>query len=274
MRQIILLTTLGLVMMTSSVGYAFWGRGSKVTIQGSTTVLPIAQKAAEVFMEKHPETNITVRGGGSGTGIKALLDGTTDIASSSRPMKREEKEKVLATGRTVVEYKIAIDGLAIVVNPSNPVNGLTLQQVKEIFTGAVTNWSEVGGKDAKIVLVSRDTASGTYETFKELVLKGANPAPGALLQASNQAVLTTVAQTPTGIGYIGLGYLSESVKAVKVNGVMPTFETVKSGKYPVRRYLYLYTDGRSKKEATSFINFLLSPEGQKIVAEEGFIPLN
>ncbi len=246
----------------------------KVTLQGSTTVLPIAQRAAEDFMKKYPAVNVTVRGGGSGTGINALLAGTTDIADSSRAMKRSEKEKLASTGGSAVEYKVAIDGLMLVVNPSNPVTGLNLQQAKDIFTGAITNWSEVGGKDEKIVLVSRDTSSGTYEAFKELVLKGSNPASNALLQASNQAVATTVSQTPNAIGYIGLGYASDKTKALAVNGVQPTVETVKKGKYLVRRYLYMYTNGQAKGLAGSFINFVLSAEGQKIVAEEGFVPMN
>ncbi|MFH2069274.1 MAG: phosphate ABC transporter substrate-binding protein [Candidatus Omnitrophota bacterium] len=259
-------------VLAGSVAYG--QRANKVTLQGSTTVLPIAQRAAENFMKKYPTVNVTVRGGGSGTGINALLAGTTDIAQSSRAMKRAEKEKLASTGGSAVEYKVAIDGLMLVVNPSNPVTGLTLQQAKDIFTGAITNWSEVGGKDEKIVLVSRDTSSGTYEAFKELVLKGSNPASNALLQASNQAVATAVGQTPTAIGYIGLGYASDKTKALTVNGVQPTVETVKKGKYLVRRYLYMYTNGPAKGLAGSFINFVLSAEGQKIVAEEGFVPLN
>jgi len=260
-------------VLAGSVAYGLQ-RANKLTLQGSTTVLPVAQRAAEDFMKKYPAVNVTVRGGGSGTGINSLLAGTTDIANSSRPMKRSEKEKLASTGGSAVEYKVAIDGLALIVNPSNPVNNLTLQQAKDIFTGEVTNWSEVGGKDEKIVLVSRDTASGTYESFKELVLKGANPAATALLQASNQAVATTVGQTPNAIGYIGLGYVSDKTKPLTVNGVQPTVETVKKGKYPVRRYLYMYTNGQAKGLAGSFINFVFSAEGQKIVAEEGFVPLN
>ena len=272
MKKIMLSLTAFLVL-AGSVAYGFQ-RANKLTLQGSTTVLPVAQKAAEDFMNKNPSVNVTVRGGGSGTGINALLSGTTDIADSSRPMARAEKEKLASVGGAATEYKIAIDGLVLIVNPSNPVSGLTLQQAKDIFTGATTNWSEVGGKNEKIVLVSRDTSSGTYESFKELVLKGANPAAGALLQASNQAVATTVGQTPNAIGYIGLGYVSDKIKSLTINGVQPSVETVKKGKYPIRRYLYMYTNGPAKGAAASFVNFVLSSEGQKIVAEEGFVPLN
>jgi phosphate transport system substrate-binding protein len=272
MRKIMLGAT-AFFVLAGSVAYGFQ-RANKLTLQGSTTVLPIAQKAAEDFMKNNPAVNVTVRGGGSGTGIAALLNGTTDIADSSRPMARAEKEKLSSAGGSAVEYKVAIDGIVLIVNPSNPVTGMTLQQAKDIFTGATTNWSEVGGKDEKIVLVSRDTASGTYDAFKELVLKGANPAAEALLQASNEAVVTTVAQTPNGIGYIGLGYMSDKTKPLTMNGIRPSVETVKKAKYPVRRFLYMYTNGPAKGAAASFINFVLSPAGQKIVAEEGFVPLN
>ncbi|MFA5394146.1 MAG: phosphate ABC transporter substrate-binding protein [Candidatus Ratteibacteria bacterium] len=269
----IMLGAAAFFILAGSVAYGFQ-RANKLTLQGSTTVLPVAQRAAEDFMKKYSAVNVTVRGGGSGTGINALLAGTTDIADSSRPITRAEKEKLASTGGSAVEYKISLDGLVLIVNTSNPINNLTTQQAKEIFTGEITNWNEVGGRDEKIVLVSRDTSSGTYDSFKELVLKGANPAATALLQASNQAVATTVGQTPSAIGYVGLGYMSDKTKSLTMNGIQPSVETVKKGKYPLRRYLYMYTNGQAKGLAASFINFVLSAEGQKIVAEEGFVPLN
>ena len=245
----------------------------KLVIQGSTTVLPIAQKCAEVFMKKHPEANISVRGGGSGVGIAALIDGICDIADSSRPMKKKEIIKAKEKGVNPEPHVIAMDGIAIVVHPSNPVNELTLSQLKEIYTGKISNWSQLGGKNQKIVVISRDVASGTFECFNKLVLKKQRVRPDALLQASNAAVASTIKRTKGAIGYVGLGYLSSEVKALKIEGVLPSEDTVLKGTYPISRALFMYTNGKPKGLAKDFVGFVLSKEGQRIVKEQGFVPL-
>jgi phosphate transport system substrate-binding protein len=245
----------------------------KIVVEGSTTVLPVAQKAAEVFMNNNPGADISVRGGGSGVGIASLIDGTCDIADSSRPIKDTELDKAVANGRSPKANVVAMDGIAVIVHPSNGVSALSLKQVKDIYTGVISNWKQLGGSDAKIVVISRDTSSGTYEAFGTLALGGAKVRADALLQASNQAVASTVSRTTGGIGYVGLGYVSSSVKAVDVDGVRATSETVLSGKYPIGRPLFMYTDGAPKGLAKQFIDYILSPEGQNLVAGEGFVGL-
>ena len=251
---------------------AFAGRRTLV-LTGSTTVLPIAQLCAEKFMDQHPDVNISVRGGGSGVGIAALIDGTCDIAMASRPMKTKELKSARGKGINPLATVIAKDGIAIIVHPSNPLSEITLAQLKDIYTGKISNWKDVGGKPGKIVVISRDVASGTFEVFKKIVLKGAKTRADALMLASNKAVATTVEKTPGAIGYVGLGYISSKVKALAVDGVEPTKETVVSGKYKLARPLYLYTDGKPTGLAKEFIDFVLSPEGQEIVDKIGFVPV-
>ena len=251
---------------------AFAGRRTLV-LTGSTTVLPIAQLCAEKFMDQHPDVNISVRGGGSGVGIAALIDGTCDIAMASRPMKTKELKSARGKGINPLATVIAKDGIAIIVHPSNPLSEITLAQLKDIYTGKISNWKDVGGKPGKIVVISRDVASGTFEVFKKIVLKGAKTRADALMLASNKAVATTVEKTPGAIGYVGLGYISSKVKALAVDGVEPTKETVVSGKYKLARPLYLYTDGKPTGLAKEFIDFVLSLEGQKIVDKIGFVPV-
>jgi phosphate transport system substrate-binding protein len=247
--------------------------GKGFIIKGSTTVLPIAQATSEVFMEKNPSIQISVQGGGSGVGIASLLDKTTDIADSSRKIKKEEIDKAKAGGVSPFETEIALDGIAVIVNPGNPVKALTKDQIKAVYTGKVSNWSQIGGKNEKIVVVSRDSSSGTYEAFDELALNKEKVRQDALTTASNQAVAQTVAQTPGAIGYVGIGYLSEKLKAVTVDGIACTKETVISKKYPLARGLYMYTNGAPAGDVKKFIDFVLSKEGQKIVVEEGFVGL-
>lgn len=257
-------------MVTSEMAFA--GRRTLV-LTGSTTVLPIAQLCAEKFMDQHPDVNISVRGGGSGVGIAALIDGTCDIAMASRPMKTKELKSARGKGINPLATVIAKDGIAIIVHPTNPLSEITLAQLKDIYTGKISNWKDVGGKPGKIVVISRDVASGTFEVFKKIVLKGAKTRADALMLASNKAVATTVEKTPGAIGYVGLGYISSKVKALAVDGVEPTKETVVSGKYKLARPLYLYTDGKPTGLAKEFIDFVLSPEGQKIVDKIGFVPV-
>jgi len=244
----------------------------KITMNGSTTVFPIAQKAAEVYMDKHPNVKISVEGTGSGNGIAALIDGTTDIANASREIKQEEIEKAKAKGVNPYEIPIALDAISIIVNPANPITNLTREQVIDIFTGKITNWKELGWKDAPIVVISRDTSSGTYGAFMELALpKDAQITDKAIYQSSNQTVKNTVASTEGAIGYVGLGYLDSSVKAVSYEGVMPSKETAINKTYKLSRHLYMYTNGEPKGEVKNFIDFVLSPEGQDIVESVGFI---
>jgi phosphate transport system substrate-binding protein len=243
-----------------------------ITINGSTTVFPIAQKEAEVYMNKYLNVNISVEGTGSGNGIAALIDGTTDIADSSREIKQGEVDKAKANGVNPYEIPIALDALSVVVNPQNPVNALTTEQVKKIYVGEITNWKDVGGPDIPIVVVARDTSSGTYEAFIELALgKGVNITDKAIVQASNQTVKNTVALTKGAIGYIGLGYVDSSVKAISYDGVLPSKETAKNKTYKLSRYLYMYTNGQPTGAVKDFIDFVLSSEGQNIVDSVGFI---
>nr|HID59933.1 phosphate ABC transporter substrate-binding protein [Desulfobacterales bacterium] len=244
-----------------------------LTIRGSTTVLPIAQKAAERYMNLHPAANISISGGGSGTGIKALLDGSVDIANTSRPMKAKEVKIAQKRGITPWEYIIAKDGIAVIVHPKNPVSALTKAQLKRIYTGRIKNWAELGGFNKEIVVVSRETTSGTFECFNKIVLKKAKVTPRALLQAANATLVQTVSQTKGAIGYVGIGYLDRRVKALKIEGVYPTVETLADGTYPISRPLFMYTNGKPKGLAARFIDFILGPEGQRIVREEGFIPI-
>ncbi len=246
---------------------------NKLTLTGSTTVLPVAQRTAEEFMELHPKVNISVRGGGSGVGIAALIDKTCDIANASRSIKTKEIATCRSKGINPVGTVIARDGIAVIVHPSNPVKELSLEQLKAIYTGKITKWSEVGGKAKPIVAISRDVASGTFEVFKKLVLKGGKTKEDALMLASNKAIVTAVIGASDAIGYIGIGYLSSDVKSLIVEGVTPTNETVVSGEYKIARPLYMYTNGEPKGLAKELIDFILSEKGQEIVENVGFVPV-
>jgi len=254
-------------------GFALPCFAQKIVVEGSTTVLPIAQKAAEMFMQKNSGADISVRGGGSGVGIASLLDGTCDIADSSRPIKDTELDKAVTNGKDIKAHVIAMDGIGVIVNPANKVNALTKKQVKDIYTGKISSWSEVGGDNEKIVVISRDTSSGTFEAFGELALDKQKVRPDALMQASNQAVASTVTRTPGAIGYVGLGFFGSGVKALEIDGVMPSKETVLNNKYPIGRPLFMYTNGTPKGLAKELIDFIKSTEGQKLVDEEGFVAL-
>jgi len=263
-----------LLILTAFVaGLTFPCYAEKIVMEGSTTVLPIAQKAAEVFMQKNSQADISVRGGGSGVGIASIIDGTCDIGDSSRPIKDSELDKAATNGKDIKAHVIAMDGIAVVVNLANKVSALSKKQIKDIYTGAISNWSQVGGTDQKIVVISRDTSSGTFEAFGELAMDKAKVRPDALMQASNQTVASTVARTPGAIGYVGLGYLSSGIKAVAVNGVMPSKETVLNNKYPIGRPLFMYTNGEPKGTAKELLDFIKSSEGQKLVEEQGFVGL-
>ena len=246
----------------------------KVVIKGSTTLLPITMKGIEAFRSIKPNISISVEGSGSGNGIKAILDGTTDICNSSREMKKEELEKGKVANKKIKEIAVGIDMIVPIVHPSNKVKDLTTDQLKGIYDGTITNWNQVGGVDMNIVVVSRDSSSGTYEYWHESILKKTDTTKNSLMQASNGAVVNTVANNKKAIGYIGFGYIDNSVKVTDVNSVKATLKNGKTGKYPVSRKLFMYVDQNNySADAKAFVEFLLSKNGQKIVAEAGFIPL-
>jgi phosphate transport system substrate-binding protein len=259
-----------LVLVLTMLGLA--AEAASITMKGSTTVLPIAQEAAENFMYDNPDVNISVQGGGSGVGVASIIDGTADIGNASRAIKDKELTKAASNGVTPRAHVVALDGIAVVVHASNPVSALTKSQIKDIYTGKVSDWSAFGGR-GKIVVISRDSASGTFEAFNKLALDKERVRPDALLQASNQAVMSTVARTPGAIGYIGLGYVNETVKAVKVDGVMPSKETVLSGEYSLSRPLFMYTNGNPKGEVKDFIDYLKGRDGQRMVERIGYVGL-
>jgi phosphate transport system substrate-binding protein len=265
---------LAVVLLTLFAVPAFAAKkANTVRVSGSTTVLPIAQAAAETFMDRYPEVNLTVRGGGSSVGIANIISGTTDIGDASRQIKNKEIVQARSNGINPVEHIVANDGIAIILHKDNNVKELSIEQIQAIYTGKITNWSEVGGPNKPIVIISRDVASGTFEVFNTLILAGQKQLSGALMLASNNAVATTVADTPGAIGYCGFGYLTDRIHSVKVNGINPSIDTIKSGSYPVARKLYMYTNGNPKGWTEKFINFIKSAEGQKIVEEQGFISL-
>lgn len=250
------------------------GLKGKITMSGSTTVLPIAQACAEEFMNLHPQVNISVRGGGSSIGIKDIMAGTVEIGNASRDAKAKEITQASQNGINLYQNIVANDGIAMIVNPKNTVNKLTLEQIQAIYTGKITNWKELGGPDMNIVLISRDTSSGTYEVFYEIAMKKQNIVQNCIMVASNNAAVTSVKDTPGAISYAGIGYLSSAVKPIQVNGVDPTPDNIISGKYPVARKLNMYTNGAPTGITKDFMDFILSPAGQKIVEKQGFITIN
>ena len=247
-------------------------------IKGSDTVLPIAQQTAERFMPLNPSARVTVTGGGTGVGISALLDQTTDIAMASRAIKFSEKMKIKSAGEDVAEIVVAYDALAVVAHPSNPVKQLTRQQLEDIFRGKITNWKQVGGDDRKIVVYSRETSSGTYEFFKESVLKNKNYMASSLSMPATGAIIQSVSQTKGAIGYVGLAYVSPRVKTLSVSYdgkhyAAPTVENATNKTYPIVRPLYYYYNVKKKAEIDPLIQYILSPDGQDIIKKSGYIPV-
>lgn len=266
MKNIIIILSIIIVLFSPLIA----AKKNQITISGSTTVLPIAQAAAEAFMAKN-DVNISVRGGGSGVGVAALINKTVNIANSSRPMKAKEISQAKSAGINPTAYAVANDGICLVVNTKNTVKNLSLKQLKGIYTGKITNWNQVGGPNMPIVVISRDVASGTYEVFNEKVLAGSKVIDSAMMLASNNAVATSVGDTPGAIGYVGLGYVTDKTKVLTYEGCMPSVQTIKSGEYKLSRKLYMYTNGKATGVAGQFLSFLFSTEGQKIVEEQGFI---
>jgi len=241
---------------------------------------------AEAYGRLHPEVQIAVTGGGSGTGIAALINGTVDMANASRPIKAEERAQAEANGIVPVEHVVAGDAIAIVVHPSNPVDGLTIPQLAAIFSGKITNWRQVGGEDRPVVLLSRESNSGTHVFFLEEVVRQGRKddktlfSPDTLLMPSSEGISAEVRQNPNAIGYDGLGYVTPDQKVLAVASaegqpyVLPTVETVKDGSYPIARELYIYTAGEPQGAIREYLDWIVGPEGQAIVRELGFVPLH
>ncbi|MHC1755430.1 MAG: PstS family phosphate ABC transporter substrate-binding protein [Methanosarcina sp.] len=264
------------VQETSSEG-APAAESQSIFLKGSDTVLPLAQAEAEEFMIENSDKSVTVTGGGSGVGITALIDGEVDIATASREIKTEEIEAAKANGINPVETTIAYDGISVVVNPENPVTELTFDQLRGIYNGSISNWKDVGGEDKEIVVISRDSSSGTYEYFKEEVLLGDEYRPDALTQPATGGIVGEVSQNPNAIGYIGVAYLDGSVKALSLdagNGSeAPSSENILSGAYPLSRSLYFYTNGEPSGLTKEFVDYVLSETGQSLVTEVGYFPI-
>ena len=269
------IVTLLLVLIVVGCGS---NESKKITVKGSDTLVILSQKWAEAFMKENPKTTIQVTGGGSGVGIAALINGSTDIANASRPIKPGEIDQIKEKYKeNVVEIACAKDGLSVFLNQGNSVSELTIQQLGDIFSGKITNWKDVGGEDAKIQLYGRESSSGTFEFFKEHVVKGdfskfVQTLPGTA------AIVNAVKKDKFSIGYGGAAY-AEGVKDCKVkkdaksNGVYPTADNIKNKTYPISRYLYMYLKSKPTGDTKAFIDWVLSPEGQKLVVETGYFPL-
>ncbi|MDR3076529.1 MAG: phosphate ABC transporter substrate-binding protein [Synergistaceae bacterium] len=261
-----------LISTMLSAGCAF--AAGEFSIDGSTTVLPFAQSSAEAFMKLYPDVRISVSGSGSGNGAKALIDGTIEVAAMSRAMKDSELSGAKAKGVDPVRHTVAFDCIVPIVHPGNPVTNLTTDQLKDIYAGKITNWKEVGGPDKRIAVVGRDTSSGTYEVWNEKIMAGEKVTPRTLIVASSGALVQTVAENPAAIGYEGLGYVdSKRVKGLEVNGVAGNPETARSNTIVTSRKLLMYTNGEPDGAVKQYLDFLMSDDGQKYVAREGFVTL-
>jgi len=283
-----MLKKIGFVLMVSLVAWSLIGCGGgrkAIQIKGSDTMVNLGQAWAEDFMKQNPTVAIAITGGGSGTGIAALIAGSTDIAQASRNMEPKEIEQAEKRGIKPNEIHVANDGITLVVNPSNPISQLTIQQLSDIYTGKINNWKALGWTDNKIVALSRERNSGTHVFFLEHVVKlgeKKNPnefAPSVLLMPSSQAIIEEVKANPSAIGYVGLGYLTAQEKALAIAKdknslyIIPSVKTVTAKQYPISRSLLFYTNGEPTNEVKSFIDYVLSPAGQKIVLRMDFVPI-
>jgi phosphate transport system substrate-binding protein len=266
-------------LATAVAGNPASAQGRNITIKGSDTMVILGQRWAETYMKKTPGANIQVTGGGSGVGIAALINGTTDIAEASRPMKDAEKSQLQQKrGVPTFELPVALDGLAIYVHEKNPLQELSLEQLKKIYTGAVKNWKDVGGNDERIILYGRENSSGTYAYFKEHVLENADYYPTTQTLPGTAAVINAVSKDLRGIGYGGIAYL-KGVKALKVKknastpAVEPTLDNVQKNIYPISRFLYWYLAGQPKDQMKKLTDWVISAEGQAVVNDVGYYPL-
>lgn len=269
LRTLLMSALLGALSVMPSMGQR---------IKGSDTVLPLSQELSELYMKHFPRATLTVTGGGSGVGISALMEKTTDIAMASRRIKFGEKMKMKQAHLNPQEVIIAYDALAVIVNPQNPVRKLTREQLEAIYRGKITNWRQVGGPDWRIVVYSRETSSGTYEFFKESVLHNKNYMAGVLSMPATGAIIQSVRQTKGAIGYVGMAYLNRYVRAVAVSYdqgrhyVLPSIKTAMSKQYPVVRPLYYYFDKSAERRVAPFLNFIRSKEGRALTLKVGFLP--
>jgi phosphate transport system substrate-binding protein len=268
MKRVIVLVLMFLLALT-----AF---SQSLVIKGSNTVYPVAQVWAEEFKKEHPDVNITLEGAGSSTGIKALFNNQTDIANASRWLKDSELKLMNEEGRYFVPFIVGYDGIAVIVNPSLPLDSITTDQLKKLYTGEITNWSQIDPElpNTRVVLYSRDTASGTFEYFVESVLEGERLVPYTQMLPSNRAEVEQVSQNTYAIGYVGMAYVTDEVKALKVNSVEPSLRNVNSGEYPISRPLFMFleaTNGLPKGLAWEFLQFGLSPKGQSLILDVGYV---
>jgi phosphate transport system substrate-binding protein len=252
--------------------------GKPLTIKGSDTMVILAQRLAEDYMKAHPGAVVQVNGGGSGTGIAALINGTIDMAMASRPMTEEEKSKAAQSrGSEIVEYPIALDALAVFVNQANPIQELTIDQIRDIYTGKVKNWSELGGPNATIVMYGRESSSGTYDYFREHVLSKQDFAPAVQTLQGTAAIINAVGKDRNGIGYGGIAYATD-VRAIAIaaNGtaVAPSEQSVADGTYPLSRKLFFYYPASAPPRVTEFSAWSVTPEAQALVTQVGYFPLN
>jgi len=267
------------LVLLGGAGHSLRAQARNITVKGSDTLVILGQRWAEVYMSKNPGSAIQVTGGGSGTGIAALINGTCDIAESSRPMKEAEKAQVKQKrGKEVVEVPVALDGLAVYVNDKNPVSELTIEQIRKIYTGAIKNWKDVGGRDERIILYSRENNSGTYVYFKEHVLENADYYPTAQTLPGTAAVINAVARDPRSIGYGGIAY-GKGIKPLRVKkdadspAIEPSMENVVTGAYPISRFLYWYLAGQPTGGLKKLVDWVMSKEGQAVVENVGYYPL-
>jgi len=267
MKHVLLLAVLFSIALASPLSAA----GKSIVLDGSTTVGPLAKSFAAYFTRKHG-VKVTVSESGSGNGAKSLINRSCDIATMSRAMKAQELAAARNKGVNPLGHTVALDGIAMVVHPGNPVRNLKKAQIADIYKGRITNWNQVGGPNARIVVIQRESNSGTQEAFKDLVMgKTAQISKTAETQASNGAVKNRVSSTRSAIGFLGLGFVDRSVKPVAVNGVLPSPVTVRSGTYPVSRPLYIYTNGQPAGMLKKFIDLSKTPDGKKMITELGFV---
>ncbi len=273
MKHLLSILALAIPLMT------FAAEKTTITVKGSDTMVILAQRWAETYMKSHPDITVQVTGGGSGTGLSALQNGTTDIANSSRPIKSSEREKLKQRFNSLgVEVKAAKDGLSVYLNEVNPVKNLTMDQLKAIYNGMITNWKDVGGPDTKIILYGRENSSGTYVFFKDNVLAGGDFAPTMQTLPGTAAVVNAIANDKNGIGFGGAAY-GKGIKfcPLSENAGSPAYEpteaNIKNSSYPLSRYLFMYLRGKPTGAIKDYIDWILSPEGQKLVADVGYFPV-
>ncbi|MGX6591394.1 PstS family phosphate ABC transporter substrate-binding protein [Cetobacterium ceti] len=272
---------MGLMLLVGGFGLSKSAMASRVVqMKGSDTILNVSQYLAEEYMLENKDARIAVTGGGSGVGIASLINGTGDIGMASRNIKSKEIEMAKEKGIDIKEVVIGFDGITIIENKNNPVKNISSKDLGKIFRGEITNWKEIGGNDAPIVVLSRDSSSGTHEFFKEHIVRNNNPKGTeeygikTLYMPSNEAIKQEVETNINAIGYIGMGYVDKNVKSINVDNIEPNVSNVSSKKYPIAREIYWYVKKEDNKTVNGLVNYALSKDGQEIVKEEGFVPIN